>query len=118
MPVIQVTIAVRSSVSVIAVIISMIIPVVITGPVGSTVIRIVPSPVSIGTPGIIISAISPASVIGRIVTPSVPGISEGKAHSPSRVTPAHSNSPVNRPSCVPVQIGIVGVVIIPAIIGI
>jgi hypothetical protein len=102
-----------------------IITMVVTGPVGSSVVGITPSiggitpsvvtsVISTPTiPGIIITAIAPA--VGRIIS-AIVGIPEGESETPSRISPTDIDPPVNGTSGIEIKVGIVWVIIAPTII--
>jgi hypothetical protein len=98
-----------------SVIVSVVKAVIVSGPVRATPVRIA-SPVSpivsgviaIGVKGIVIAIVSVVRTIVRI--------SVAEPHSPAGVSPAHADAPAEGASGIPVQVGVIGIVIVPAVI--
>jgi hypothetical protein len=100
-----------------SVIVTVVKAVIVSGPVRATPVSgIVSAPVSapvsgiisVGVEGIVIAIIS---IIGTIIW-----ISVAEPHSPSGVSPTHADAPAEGASGIPVQVGVIGIVIVPAVI--
>jgi hypothetical protein len=116
---------ITASTVIFAVPVAMIVAMVVTCPVGSSVVGITPSVVGItpsvispivsapsigGIPGIIVTSV-PVSVISTIV-----GIPVGKSKSPAGISKTDTHPPVNGAPGIEIEICVIRIVIIPPII--
>jgi hypothetical protein len=115
MPAIEPAIAVGGRVIVVTtpIIISVVVTMVVSRPVATTVIRI-----TITIIGITITIVGVIPTIISAIISAIPirwiTITEG--HSPSRVSPSHSDTPAKGTSGIPVHIGVIGIIVVPTII--
>jgi hypothetical protein len=105
-----VTVIIVIIVPVISVIVSTIEAIIISIPVWTTV-----------TPIGIVSAVVASPWIPWIIPPAVSiigtiRVSVGESHSPSRVSPSHTDTPAEGTSCIPVHISVVRIIIVPSVI--